>query len=145
VDRAVAKADYDPARAAALLQEAGFARSGDGMVRDQAGNLLTVPLLSQPENIDVQQATVVADNWKSLGVNAELSVLTRGQQRDREYRSKREALLVQALTAMAADAVVNPTHLQPRAMAFQQGLTGPRQPWQEEYALIWNAWEWTWQ
>jgi ABC-type oligopeptide transport system substrate-binding subunit len=58
---------------------------------------------------------------------------------------EREALLVQALTAMTADAVVNPTHLQPRAMAFREGLVGPRQPWQEEYALIWNAWEWHWQ
>jgi peptide/nickel transport system substrate-binding protein len=57
---------------------------------------------------------------------------------------ERERLLVESLKAMTADAVVNPTHLQPRAMAYRAGLVGPKEPWVGESALIWNAWEWHW-
>jgi peptide/nickel transport system substrate-binding protein len=56
----------------------------------------------------------------------------------------REPLLVAALSAMASDAVVNPTHLQPRSMAYRNGLTGPKEPWVGESALVWNVWEWRW-
>jgi ABC-type transport system substrate-binding protein len=57
---------------------------------------------------------------------------------------EREPLLVTALTAMASDAMINPTHLQPRSMAYRNGLTGPKEPWVGESALIWNPWEWRW-
>jgi peptide/nickel transport system substrate-binding protein len=58
---------------------------------------------------------------------------------------EREPLLVEALIAMTTDAVVNPTHLQPRSMAYRAGLVGPKEPWVGESALIWNPWEWHWQ
>jgi peptide/nickel transport system substrate-binding protein len=57
---------------------------------------------------------------------------------------EREGILVEALKVMTADAVVNPTHLQPRSMVFRMGISGPKQPWVGESALIWNAWEWGW-
>ncbi len=56
----------------------------------------------------------------------------------------REPLLINALTAMTNDAVINPTHLQPRSMVYRSGITGPQEPWVGESALIWNAWEWRW-
>jgi hypothetical protein len=57
---------------------------------------------------------------------------------------EREGILVEALKAMTADAVITPTHLQTRAMAYRAGLSGPKQPWVGESALIWNSWEWQW-
>jgi hypothetical protein len=57
---------------------------------------------------------------------------------------ERESILVEALTAMSVDAVVNTIHLQPRAMAYRSGLVGPQETWVGEGALIWNAWEWRW-
>jgi peptide/nickel transport system substrate-binding protein len=57
---------------------------------------------------------------------------------------EREPLIVEALRAMTADAVVSVTHLQPRPVAYRAGLTGPRETWVGESALIWNSWEWTW-
>jgi peptide/nickel transport system substrate-binding protein len=202
VDRAVPKYEYDVARARALLADAGWTRGADGQVRSAAGDLLTIPLLSQEENIDQQQAQIVADNWKTLGITPEINVMSAGQQRDTEFRTKmaavaynnrplgydtmvwtaaqipsaenrwrgnnyasyrssvledrwakvmatpapkdREALLVEALTAMATDAVVNPLHSRPRALAYPRNLIGPTEPWIGEAALIWNGWEWTW-
>lgn len=57
---------------------------------------------------------------------------------------EREGFIVQALKAMTDDAVVTPTHLQPRAVAYRDGLMGPREPWVDERAIVWNIWEWRW-
>ncbi|MBM2812307.1 MAG: hypothetical protein HW416_3066, partial [Chloroflexi bacterium] len=57
---------------------------------------------------------------------------------------QREGYLVEVLKAMTADAVVNVTHLQPRPMAYREGLTGPTESWVGESALLWNVWEWHW-
>jgi ABC-type transport system substrate-binding protein len=57
---------------------------------------------------------------------------------------EREPLLVEGIRLMTEDAVVTPTHLQPRAVAYRHGLTGPREPWVDERAIIWNIWEWRW-
>ena len=162
-----------------------------------------MPLVSEYTELEQKQATVVADNWKALGIPPEVKVLTVGQQRDLEFRSKlaavgarnrglgyeamawtsdqvtsaenrwrgnnnvgyvnpvvdelwpkvlvtpdakeREALLVESIRAMTADAVINVTDLQPRAMVYRTGLVGPRQPWSGEGAFTWNSWEWHWQ
>ncbi len=73
---------------------------------------------------------VVDENWtKALGTIG-----------DRD----REPLLVAAIVAMTNDAIVTPTHLQPRAVAYRNGITGPKETWVGESALIWNVWEWRW-
>ncbi len=56
----------------------------------------------------------------------------------------REPLFVGALEAMTADAVVTPTHLQPRAMAYRSDLSGPKENIGNSGALVWNIWEWRW-
>jgi peptide/nickel transport system substrate-binding protein len=202
VDRAAHKYEYDVRRAASLLLEAGYTRGGDGLLRDAAGEVLTMPLQTQFTELEQKQATVVADNWKALGIPPEVKTITAAQQRDRETRTKisnavgynnrtirydsmvwqsnqiptpenqwrgsnytgyvnplldelwpkvlgtpdpkeREAILVEALRAMTADAAVNVTHLQPKPVAWRAGLAGPRQPWSED-PIIWNTWEWHW-
>ncbi|MBM2810768.1 MAG: hypothetical protein HW416_1527 [Chloroflexi bacterium] len=202
VNRAVPKHDYDLPRARTLLADAGWARAADGQIRNAAGEPLVMPLLSQSDDIDQQQATVVADQWKILGIAPEVRVMTSGEQRDNEFRTKfaavsynnrpmgydtmvwtstqvptaenrwrgndyssyvnprleelwqrvmatpepmeREAYLIDALKVMAADAVVNPMHSRPRAIAYPAGVTGPKLPWVGDAALIWNGWEWRW-
>jgi peptide/nickel transport system substrate-binding protein len=202
VDRAVPKHAYDPARALSLLAEAGWTRGGDGQLRNAGGENLQIPLVSQNEDMDQQQANIVADNWKTLGFAPEVRVMTTGQQRDNEFRAKiaavaynnrplgydtmvwtsgqiptaenrwrgnnyasyvnpaldelwprvlstydareREVVLIEALTVLATDAVINPLHSRPRAMAYRDGVTGPKLPWIGEAALTWNAWEFRW-
>jgi peptide/nickel transport system substrate-binding protein len=202
VDRAIQKYDYDPRRAVALLQEAGWTRGADGNLREGSGELLTMPITAQFTDIEQKQATAVADNWRALGVSPEMKVMTLAQQRDREFRSKiqgvgyqnrtmrydnmvwtsdqvtsaenrwrgsnyigyvnpvldelwprvlrtpdvkeREGILVEALRVMTTDAVVNVTHVEPAPMAYRSELTGPRKPWSEVGAFVWNIWEWHW-
>jgi peptide/nickel transport system substrate-binding protein len=58
--------------------------------------------------------------------------------------TQREAILVEALREMTSDAVVNVTHLEPAPVVYRAGLKGPRQPWSEYGAFVWNVWEWHW-
>jgi ABC-type transport system substrate-binding protein len=57
---------------------------------------------------------------------------------------EREAHLVDALKIMTADAVVTPTHLQPRTIVHRRGLTGLKEPWAGQGAIVWNIYEWEW-
>jgi len=57
---------------------------------------------------------------------------------------EREPLFVEAFKAWTADAVVTPTHLQPRVVAYPAGLRGVKETWVGESGLIWNSWEWHW-
>src|SRR5207247_659009 len=88
VDRAVSKYDYDPTRAEALLREAGWAKGGDGVARNAAGDPLHIPMLNQSGEVDQLEAAVIADNWKTVGVTSEIARLSRQQQTDGEFRSK---------------------------------------------------------
>jgi len=55
---------------------------------------------------------------------------------------EREPLLIDAMKVMAEDAVVVPTHLQPRVMAYPTGITGVKHPQTGVYIM--SPWEWRW-
>jgi peptide/nickel transport system substrate-binding protein len=202
-DRVATKYDYNPQRATALLQEAGWTRGADGVARNAAGEALALPVLAQTGDVENQENAVLVDNWKAAGITSDLIQLTPQLSRDTEFRSKypamaynrrgfgledmawtrdnvtlperrwagnnrngyvnpvlddlwhralgtvdvkeREPLLVEAIKVMTEDAVVNPIILQPRAVAYRNGLAGPREPWVDEGAIVWNIWEWRWE
>jgi peptide/nickel transport system substrate-binding protein len=202
LDRSVMKYEYDPARAEALLREAGWNRDADGMARNAAGDGLQIPLLNQAGDIELQEGSVMLVNWKAVGVTGEMTQMTMAQDRDGEFRSRfpgaaydrrgfsydsmvwiaqglsgphnrfggqnrngyvnpaleenylralatvdvkqREGYFVEALKAMTADAVVTPTHLQPRPLAYRRGLVGPKESPDGGGAFLWNIWEWRW-
>jgi peptide/nickel transport system substrate-binding protein len=203
VDRAVTKYGYDPARAEALLRDAGWTKGGDGLVRGTSGEEMHLPILNESQDTDQLEAEILLNYWKAVGVTGEVNRVTRQQQADGEFRSKypavsysrrtleyetmgwtnagvtrpenrwqginrsgyvnpvlddtwtkalgtvdpkqREPLLIEALKTMTADAVVVPTHLQPRAMARRSDLVGPRDNSGNGGALVWNIWDWRWQ
>jgi peptide/nickel transport system substrate-binding protein len=202
VDRTATKYEYNPQRAKALLQEAGWPVGSDGTARNAAGQPLNMEFLAIIGDVENQETSVVMDNWKAVGINSEMIRLTSALTSDNEFRSRfsavaytrrgfgmdamewvtanistperrwagnnrigysnpllddvwtralgtvdpreREPLLVEGIRLMTEDAVVTPTHLQPRAVAYRHGLTGPREPWVDERAIIWNIWEWRW-
>jgi len=85
IDGAITKYPYDPNRALALLAEAGWTAQPSGVLANAAG---------QPFEIEVnsgssppEEATIVADNWKRIGVQSTVYILPRTRQRDREFRA----------------------------------------------------------
>jgi peptide/nickel transport system substrate-binding protein len=87
IDRVIKRYDYDPARAEALLREAGWAKAGDGIARNSAGEALDLPIQNQPNEFDQQEALVVVDNWKAVGIASEVHRLSRQEIRDNELRA----------------------------------------------------------
>src|SRR5581483_5032737 len=87
VDRAVGKYEFDPTRAAAMLQDAGWTRSGDGVARNARGESLDIPMQNQPHDFDQQEALVLAANWKSIGINSDIHRLSTQETRDNELRA----------------------------------------------------------
>ncbi|MBM2812317.1 MAG: hypothetical protein HW416_3076 [Chloroflexi bacterium] len=83
VDRVITKYAYDGNRAAALLAEAGWRRpSGGGLVTNAAGQPFDLELFTTASQ--QSQATIIADNWKTAGVNSTLFVVPQAQARDDE-------------------------------------------------------------
>ncbi|MBM2812638.1 MAG: hypothetical protein HW416_3397 [Chloroflexi bacterium] len=75
--------EYDPARALILLEEAGWRRGSDGILRNAAG---------QPFEFDLRtttppQALVIADLWKGIGLQPVVSVTPPALAGDVEYQA----------------------------------------------------------
>jgi len=80
VDRAVTKYPYDLSRAAALLAEAGWRRSGTtGPVANAAGESFDITVQGD------QRALIIADSWKTAGLNATPFEVPNARARDNEF------------------------------------------------------------
>ncbi|MPZ15026.1 MAG: hypothetical protein GEU73_11485 [Chloroflexi bacterium] len=88
----IVRYEYDPARAARLLEELGYTKGSDGILHDGDGERLDVELRTTADN-DIHRATIfpVADAWQRLGVGVEPNVIPIQRQRDREYRANSPA------------------------------------------------------
>ncbi|MBM2809254.1 MAG: hypothetical protein HW416_13 [Chloroflexi bacterium] len=83
VVRVVTKYSFDRARAATLLDEAGWRQpAGGGMVANLEGKLLDVEQATTPSQ--ERASTIIADNWKAAGVNSSFFVVPQAQARDAE-------------------------------------------------------------
>jgi peptide/nickel transport system substrate-binding protein len=85
VDRSIRKYPYDPARAQAVLTDAGWRPGPGGLLAGPGGQTLDMDVMASTSQ--ERPATIVADNWKSVGVNSSLSILAAARERDREHRA----------------------------------------------------------
>jgi peptide/nickel transport system substrate-binding protein len=92
VDAVVTKYSYDPKRAEALLQEAGWTKGPDGIARNAAGDPLYLPMINQPAAVDQIEAAIVQSNWKDVGITSEVHRLSPQEHRDNQLRSKFRAV-----------------------------------------------------
>jgi peptide/nickel transport system substrate-binding protein len=92
VERAIVRYDFDPARAAQMIEGLGYVKGPDGFFRDGANQRLTVELRTTADN-DIHRATVlpIADGWQRMGVGVETNIIPIQRQRDREYRANSPA------------------------------------------------------
>jgi peptide/nickel transport system substrate-binding protein len=87
VDRAIVKYPYDPARAGALLSDAGWSRrQGGEWATNALGHSLDIEIAITGGSGDEQEAAIVTDYWRAARVNASISVIPAARQRDLEMR-----------------------------------------------------------
>jgi peptide/nickel transport system substrate-binding protein len=87
--------EYDPNRTAQMMAELAYARGQDGMLRDGAGQSLSVEVWATDQTTIQPKALLsVADYWRRAGVGAETNVVPNQRVADREYRNTRPAFEV---------------------------------------------------
>lgn len=92
IESKLVKYDYDPRKAAQIIEGLGYARAVDDFYRDGSGQKLLIELrvLGNLEK-NVQTSGPVADYWQRAGVAVETVIIPPQRARDREYRSTRPA------------------------------------------------------
>lgn len=98
-----AKIKFDPARANALLDEAGWAM-GDGGVRMKDGQPLKVALWTQSDSIFRRLTEVVQAQLKAVGIEAEITTFDSSMIRD-QYKTGEQQLAVRSYNWDNADIV----------------------------------------
>ena len=96
VQDAAVKYDYDPRRAAQMIEGLGYTRGADGMFRDSANQVLTVNIQTTPEDNNLKPMYAAADYWSRIGVTSELDPIPPPRQRDVEYRANFPTFNLQA-------------------------------------------------
>jgi peptide/nickel transport system substrate-binding protein len=93
IEASATRYEYDPRRAAQLLEEMGFRRGADGY-RDATDRRLEVELRAGPEEEHAKTASAVADYWQRLGVGSSYLRLTQQLFQDQQYAGAFPAFMV---------------------------------------------------
>lgn len=88
IEGRVQRYEYDPARAAAQIEDLGYTRGPDGMFRGAAGARLAVEIrTSAGDDLQEKATFATADHWQRGGIAVETSITPPQRSRDLEYRS----------------------------------------------------------
>jgi peptide/nickel transport system substrate-binding protein len=79
---------YDPARAQALLAQAGWSRADDGtLIHQVTGERFEIMLNGSASTRTEREQGIIADGWKATGVQVQPFIIPAALNNDREYRS----------------------------------------------------------
>jgi len=87
IDRAITRYPHDPNQALRLFADAGWTRGADGTLQNASGERFRLGVRSSDDSANVKEAQVLAQFWKTVGVEPELEFYGPVQQNDREYRA----------------------------------------------------------
>ena len=92
---AIVRYDYDPRRAAQLIEGLGYSKGADGFYRDAAGQVLGIEsrtIATADDQVKVQLA--MASDWQQLGIRADAVTFPQQRSGDSKYRATRPGLEV---------------------------------------------------
>lgn len=89
VEQRIVRYDYDPRRAAQMIENLGYTKGSDGIYRDAGGQRLRFELSTTDQLlIQPRSAFSVGDYWKRFGMDVETINVPNQLIPDREYRSQ---------------------------------------------------------
>jgi peptide/nickel transport system substrate-binding protein len=87
IQGSIVRYDYDPRRAAQVIDSLGYAKAADGLYRDAAGERLEVELrTSATRDVSNKSVLAIGDFWQRAGVTTAVSITPAALARDAEYR-----------------------------------------------------------
>lgn len=78
---------YDPRQAIELLDQAGWKRGPDRTIVDASGQHVTIPIATSAGAQAEQEASIIAANWRDLGLAVDQQVRTAAESRDNRLTS----------------------------------------------------------
>jgi peptide/nickel transport system substrate-binding protein len=87
IQPAIVRYEYDPRRAAELIEGLGYVRGADGAFADRAGRRLAIEIRSTTLSENNRAMLSVADYWTRVGVAAEPHTVPLARSQDAEYRA----------------------------------------------------------
>ena len=82
------KYDYDPRRAAQILEELGYRKGADGVFVDASGQPLKTEIRTTSDiETTVKQMFAMSDSWTRLGIPTDTVAIPPQRQQDRQFRS----------------------------------------------------------
>src|SRR5205085_10669072 len=85
VQDAVVRYEYDPRRAAQIIEDLGYAKAQDGIYRSSSGERLNIELRSNGEPVTEKSIVPVADMWTRLGIATDPMLVPPQRITEREY------------------------------------------------------------
>jgi peptide/nickel transport system substrate-binding protein len=89
VESASVKYPYDPTRAKQLLAQAGWEAGLDGVLVHRPSSEKFETQIMVNQTLAVRMGTIIADDWKRVGIVAAPDIITPALSTDREYQAKR--------------------------------------------------------
>jgi peptide/nickel transport system substrate-binding protein len=88
IEPSIVKYDYDPRRAAQMIEGLGYSKGGDGFYADASGQKLVLPIQTTIRSeINPKMLLAVADYWKQIGVDTDPFFVPIQRINDRELRA----------------------------------------------------------
>jgi len=89
IESSIIRYEYDPARAAQLIEGLGYRKGTDGFYRDAEGRRLTLePWTTAETSIHLKAFYPVIDDWQRVGLTVEGQVLPAQRAQERDYRAQ---------------------------------------------------------
>jgi len=87
-NQAITKYPFDPNRAIATLQQAGWTRGADGVLQTASGERFPFEVRTTPDVQGVKEAQMLADMWKQVGIDTSVFLIPNAEINNQEYRAK---------------------------------------------------------
>lgn len=81
----VTRYEYDSARAQRMLADVGWRRTGSGPLVNAAGERVSLAIWGTSGQDGERELSLIADNWRALGVNVEQPLVPASARRDRQF------------------------------------------------------------
>jgi peptide/nickel transport system substrate-binding protein len=86
VESAIIRYEYDPRRAAQMIEALGYSKAADGIYRDGAGQRLGFEIRTNAgQDLNEKTTLAVSNLWSQLGIDITTNIIPTQRARDREY------------------------------------------------------------